>query len=629
MGKYMPTTYLKLNANKLMQFMNHSRRLADGEHGYNINNLGIRYGLAATAAQSNLIKDGLTSFRERLKYIATEGKEKNNNNNINTTDNNPTNHDLPAFFDTIAMYSGTNRYPEILGKDQYWLSLPQRLEKAKNIIRPVATNFQNSNKPSIKITGCYDKQNLKKYLTEIENTCNNLTPKLTPPNDTVSFSLTNDNHAIMLGYNASKRTWCIIDAKQLKYSLQDFNLSNKKHLDKLTKIILNAFDPTPQMLKNSKFNPFKKKTIGFTTEIHSNFNLISNLHQQIYGNKLLPQNFKSLNKAIYQLYLAILNDDLNSAKDLLKNKIISNNINKLNTEQLLFEAILNNNKDMVKLLLETPQIKDTIKHGSLLLTLAVRQNNFDILDLLLKNNIDPNTTPENSLALYAAVKQQNIEMIKLLLSHKANPNTVHNNESVLYHAVSEGNENIVNILLTQRADSNKGLTLLKPKPNEISPLYMAIRQNNIEIIKLLITHGADPNIACDLTTPLNYAIEKNNLELINILLKDAKADPNFRINNMEKPPLYVAVENFNIEAIKLLLEKGADIYAGYNTQSALALAYEKKQFYAGNYLEKAQQIINLLQPPTTSPPPLLFNNKTPPALPLADNSLHQRTRKKT
>ncbi len=151
--------------------------------------------------------------------------------------------------------------------------------------------------------------------------------------------------------------------------------------------------------------------------------------------------------------------------------------------------------------------------------------------------------------------------------------------------------------------------------------------------KLLLDNGADPNFLMgNMTvkewTPFLTAVDKANLELVAVMLRSGKTDPEFRFHQWSEgvvqfsdylhaaefvkwdrgdarnwaavprfdTPLLFAVENSNIELVKLLVEGGAAINNGKKTQendngtiyfyykSPLDIASEKNLTEIADYL---------------------------------------------
>ena len=91
-------------------------------------------------------------------------------------------------------------------------------------------------------------------------------------------------------------------------------------------------------------------------------------------------------------------------------------------------------------------------------------------------------------------------------------------------------------------------------------LNRAIRNNwSRQYVYTLIQSGYDVNKANNKgETPLYIACETNQLEIVKLLL-DKGADVNLKPRLKMKTPLFLACENENLEMVNLLLEKDADV----------------------------------------------------------------------
>ncbi len=90
-------------------------------------------------------------------------------------------------------------------------------------------------------------------------------------------------------------------------------------------------------------------------------------------------------------------------------------------------------------------------------------------------------------------------------------------------------------------------------------------------------------------------IKKGNLDNIGILL-DAKLDPNTPY--MGTYPIYVAAHENNFEALKLLLENGAKLDRGFNSELYEALKNKNEQM--AQYLIENNAKVNYLDPVTNN-----------------------------
>ena len=173
------------------------------------------------------------------------------------------------------------------------------------------------------------------------------------------------------------------------------------------------------------------------------------------------------------IFEAIDNNDIVRVKELLDSGIDVNIKNESGDTLLHIVCSYNSNIEIVKLLLEQPNIDMNTKnyYGKTPLYLACEENHVETVKLLLKHpDIDVNSKTNNGkTSLHRACNINSIEIVKLLLAH---PNISVN--------VKDDNVN--------------------------SSLYQACRYNKIEIVKLLL---AKPDIEID----FDYNILKKEEEL--------------------------------------------------------------------------------------------------------------------
>src|SRR5437660_709178 len=210
-----------------------------------------------------------------------------------------------------------------------------------------------------------------------------------------------------------------------------------------------------------------------------------------------------------------------------------------------------------------------------------------------------------------AARRGNLANVRALLSVGANPNAqdAGGGQSALMWATSERHTAVVEELLRRGVDvqagSKTGFTALMfaaqqgdvdiariliragAKPNDpqpktsLTPLIIASAMGHVKTVELLLDKGADPNhvdargyVALHLAVrDSDYGIDLNGKDNIVAIVKSLlahKADPNIHLAQ-EKPavtaneislqgatPLLLAAEVNNLEAVKVLLDAGAD-----------------------------------------------------------------------
>jgi ankyrin repeat protein len=179
--------------------------------------------------------------------------------------------------------------------------------------------------------------------------------------------------------------------------------------------------------------------------------------------------------------------------------------------------------------------------GTTALVFAIINAHYDLAAMLLENGADPNITDIAGMGpLYAATDMNSLQwvqgrpapiltdtldglgLVKLLLAHKANPNARLKARPLKRHHDAGSTMNF-----------GEGTT----------PLMRAARTNDVGVMKVLLDGGADPFM----TLPDRTST---------ILLAAGQGYGGIR---GEGPRLPVPTEEMAIEAVKLLLERGADI----------------------------------------------------------------------
>lgn len=89
-------------------------------------------------------------------------------------------------------------------------------------------------------------------------------------------------------------------------------------------------------------------------------------------------------------------------------------------------------------------------------------------------------------------------------------------------------------------------------------LIIATLNGNKDVVFELLNRGANPNIgnAAD-KTPVHYAAEKGLIEILELYIGWARASPNGKCSTGETP-LHLAIRSGHVDAVRILLEAGAD-----------------------------------------------------------------------
>ncbi|KAF4823947.1 Ankyrin repeat and KH domain-containing protein 1 [Colletotrichum tropicale] len=232
----------------------------------------------------------------------------------------------------------------------------------------------------------------------------------------------------------------------------------------------------------------------------------------------------------------------------------------------LQQASSDGHDEIVRLLLEHGAgINLSGKHGNAL-SAAAKNRHMGTVQLLVDHNADVDAGGERfASALSAAAWGGNTDIVQHLLDHDADVNATGKSlASPLVSAVTKGHADVVQLLL----DSGVDVTALNSAG---CALIAAAQYSRILIAKLLLEQGA--NVQCRHRgledtyhlNPLIIASGKGDLEAMKLLLEHG-ADPNAiryhqhstRQSISISTPLLSALERGNVEAARLLLEHGAD-----------------------------------------------------------------------
>ena len=269
-------------------------------------------------------------------------------------------------------------------------------------------------------------------------------------------------------------------------------------------------------------------------------------------------------------------------------------------------AVRSGNADTVRLLLDKVSID--INHQSEYelrdderytimptpLMLAARYGHTDVMKLLIEKGADVSIIEK---ALSLVTKHGHIASVRLLFElGLANANsTDHWETPILTIASGNGHKDLVQFLLDNGAEVNR----LGGFWGYETAIRDAVFGNHIEIVQLLLDAGADVNLGekignlksnnaqpvlvlymvCD-----TYG-EKINMDMLKLLL-DAGVNVN-AMDNLHETALYKAAENGDIDAVRLLLDYGADVNLGRETPLIAAL-------YDGGENTQAKAIVQLL-----------------------------------
>jgi ankyrin repeat protein len=93
-----------------------------------------------------------------------------------------------------------------------------------------------------------------------------------------------------------------------------------------------------------------------------------------------------------------------------------------------------------------------------------------------------------------------------------------------------------------------------------SPLGAAVGTKSIDMIKFLLSRGADINFhGGAMGSPLQMAVRDGNIEIVQLLTDDSRSADAPSLSRVSGSCLSTAVETFNLDMVRLLLDRGADM----------------------------------------------------------------------
>lgn len=225
-------------------------------------------------------------------------------------------------------------------------------------------------------------------------------------------------------------------------------------------------------------------------------------------------------------------------------------------------------------------------------TLAVNQNQFEIVALMAKTGIDLDAVlykNKTYSALMLAVEMKSVELARVLIEAGADVNFMiqETHDSCLYKAIYHKQKDIVEMLISTGADVNLH-NLFQDTP--LSKATVDSSGKDLEIADILLKAGADINavVAENGRTPLHLAVMKSDslLDSFHFLLDKGAATNIY--DNDGHTPLTLAVLHNKIEAVKGLVEAGADVnFPAMNGKKPLFIAEEFDYYKIAGKLRKA------------------------------------------
>lgn len=250
---------------------------------------------------------------------------------------------------------------------------------------------------------------------------------------------------------------------------------------------------------------------------------------------------------------------------------------------------------------------------------AAERENKRVVGLLIDKGADIQAKGYNgNTVLHYAASVRDTEMMELFIEKGVNINSVNNeNQTPLHHAVENNSKDVAEYLIKKGASMHMDgceSPFMKAIYSHLSDmiklfidndfdiksdghegseyLYTAIRWCSHDVAELLLLKGAKTHYISELgNSAVHMAVVFSSDSVMKLLLE--QKDINFSIKNATgNTPLHVAIKRHNFEAIKMLLEKGADIYAVNNYgNTPLSLSKRSKYRYIKDLLREREECL--------------------------------------
>ncbi|XP_045163885.2 ankycorbin-like isoform X5 [Mercenaria mercenaria] len=237
-------------------------------------------------------------------------------------------------------------------------------------------------------------------------------------------------------------------------------------------------------------------------------------------------------------------------------------------------AIYRGYKDIVASILEVnPKVANLRDNqGVPALVTAVKYKHLEICRLLLDHGADVNAAEQKNkrTAVYHAIRNKHLEILDILLKHKPHLDTVDSEgRSILYLCCESTDVRFFHKVISQCPKFSKKI-MDQTGDDDKTPVIVACQHGNAEQLKHLLDNGASVK-ASDTSgkTALHHCADNLETQCAEMLLEKDSAILEVQ-DEQGYTALALAVLVGNVNLIKLLLEKGADIGTDDNEGHKLA-----------------------------------------------------------
>jgi len=271
---------------------------------------------------------------------------------------------------------------------------------------------------------------------------------------------------------------------------------------------------------------------------------------------------------------------LSDSASSISSKSTSDNKQNFNINTFFSSIRKNETKAILKTIeQENFDIDSYNRRGYTALHIAAQNDSLEAAMILLENGADPllHKKDDPSRTPLEIAANYNKPKIVEFLARNGGYSSGHTTDgwSLLHRSCEKDRSTIVEALINAGADCNE------KTGNGSTPLLIAIAQHKTNTAKVLLKFPAvfktlnDNYVATDKDKrkALHWALENDDLELIKIMISKGA---NINIEDATgKTPLFYAIDSGNIEIIKLIIEYGGDV--NYNSEQ-----YGSSLLYASN-----------------------------------------------
>ena len=240
--------------------------------------------------------------------------------------------------------------------------------------------------------------------------------------------------------------------------------------------------------------------------------------------------------------------------DIGQRTVISEVMHDFSFQSSLFEAVVDNNINLLTFLLNINISPDaTDDQGETALFCGSYYGRDKAVSILLQANANPDLQTDVGITpVFMAAQEGHSDIVSILLQANANPDLQTDvGITPVFMAAQEGHSDIATILLQANANPNL------QRDDGTTPLFMAAQEGHSDIVSILLQANANPDLQDDNgATPLFIAAQKGHSDIATILLQ-ANANPNLQRDD-GTTPLFMAAQKGHSDIVSILLQANAN-----------------------------------------------------------------------